>query len=588
MNLRSVLYLGVLLMLAPLWAVPAAAQEPAVAWRIELEAPDDVRPLLEEHLDVYRYRNRPGVDAAMLQRLVARSVPDAKALLATAGYFSPQVQALSAASDDGTATIVRINVTAGPVARVSAADIKISGAITADATETGRITQVSRRWRLQPGAPFRQAAWDEAKEALLREFVFDGYPAARLTTSTAEVNPETAQVLISINVDSGPLFRFGSTRIEGLQRYPQQLVANLQHFQAGQRYSHEAVVRYQTELQASGFFRSASVSVDTDPTQAQSATVLVRVVENPEKKVDFGVGFSTDTGPRAEAQFTHYNTFQPGWQGSTKLRLDSKEQTFNGELALTPETSGWRNRLGAEAVHSDIENLINRRYGLTAQRAWRTPEREHDWALKFQVEEQSLTGGPVDNLNALTLNYSWTRRDVDDLLRPRRGHLLNLQLGGASESLLSTRSFARAYARGLQIVPVGRNDRIHLRGEFGAVWAQAREGIPTEFLFRAGGDQSVRGYDYQSLGVEQGASIVGGRFLGVGTIEYQHDFTPQWGGALFVDGGNAADSPSELRPVYSYGAGIRMITPAGALNLDVAKPQENGKVRFHFTLGARF
>ena len=588
MNLRSVLYLGVLLMLAPLWAAPAAAQEPAVAWRIELEAPDDVRPLLEEHLDVYRYRNRPGVDTAMLQRLVARSVPDAQALLATAGYFSPQVQALSAPSDDGTATVVRILVTAGPAARVSAADIKITGTITADPAEATRVAQVSQRWRLQPGTSFRQTAWDDAKEALLREFVFDGYPAARLTASTAEVNPETAQVLISVNLDSGPLFRFGSTRIEGLQRYPQQLVANLQHFQAGQRYSHEAVVRYQTELQASGFFRSASVSVDTDPTQAQSATVLVRVVENPEKKVDFGVGFSTDTGPRAEAQFTHYNTFQPGWQGSTKLRLDSKEQTFNGELALTPETSGWRNRLGAEAVHSDIENLINRRYGLTAQRAWRTPEREHDWALKFQVEEQSLTGGPVDNLNALTLNYSWTRRDVDDLLRPRRGHLLNLQLGGASESLLSTRSFARAYARGLQIVPVGRNDRIHLRGEFGAVWAQAREGIPTEFLFRAGGDQSVRGYDYQSLGVEQGASIVGGRFLGVGTIEYQHDFTPQWGGALFVDGGNAADSPSELRPVYSYGAGIRMITPAGALNLDVAKPQENGKVRFHFTLGARF
>jgi translocation and assembly module TamA len=208
--------------------------------------------------------------------------------------------------------------------------------------------------------------------------------------------------------------------------------------------------------------------------------------------------------------------------------------------------------------------------------------------LKFQVEEQSLTGGPVDNLNALTLNYSWTDRKVDDLLRPRKGHLLNLQLGGASESLLSTRSFARAYARGLQIIPAGRRDRIHLRGEFGAVWAQTREGIPTEFLFRAGGDQSVRGYDYQSLGVQQGASIVGGRFLGVGTVEYQHDFTPQWGGALFVDGGNAADSPSELRPVYSYGAGIRMITPAGALNLDVAKPQENGKIRFHFTLGARF
>jgi len=328
--------------------------------------------------------------------------------------------------------------------------------------------------------------------------------------------------------------------------------------------------------------------VDTDPAQATAATVQVRVVEHPEKKVDLGLGFSTDTGPRGEALFTHYNTLRPGWQGSSKLRVDTKEQTLNAELALTPESGGWRNRLGAEALHSDIENLITRRYGITAQRAWRSPEKEHDWALKLQVEEQSLTAGPVDNLNALSLNYSWTSRKVDDLLRPRRGHMVNAQLGGASQSLLSTRSFVRAYGRALQIVPVGRHDRIHLRGEAGAVWADSREGIPSEFLFRAGGDQSVRGYDYQSLGVAKGSSIVGGRFLGVATIEYQHDFTPQWGGALFIDGGNAADTPSSLKPVYGYGAGVRWITPAGALNLDVAKPQENGRLRLHFTLGTRF
>lgn len=575
-----------LFLILALWISAAFAQDGAVAWRIELEAPDEVRKLLEEHLDVYRYRGRPGVDAEMLQRLVARSAPEAEALLATAGYFSPQIEMRSTPSPE--MTTVSIKVIPGSIARISKANISINGAITADPAEAIRVTQVTQRWRLQPGTPFRQADWDSAKEALLKEFVFDGYPAAKITSSSAEVDPGASLVYIDIALDSGPLFRFGSTRIEGLQRYPRQLVENLQHFRPGERYSHEAVVRYQTELQASGFFRSASVSVDADPSQASAATVLVRLVEHPEKKIDLGIGYSTDTGVRGEALLTHYNTLRPGWQGSTKLRVDAKEQTFNAELALTPETSGWRNRLGAEALHSDIENLITRSYGITAQRAWRSPEKEHDWSLKFQGEEQSLTAGPVDNLNALTLNYSWTSRKVDDLLRPRRGHMINLQLGGASQTLLSTRSFVRAYGRALQIVPVGRHDRFHFRGEAGAVWADSREGIPSEFLFRAGGDQSVRGYDYQSLGVAKGSSIVGGRFLGVATIEYQHDFTPQWGGALFVDGGNAADTPSSLKPVYGYGAGVRWITPAGALNLDIAKPQENGRVRLHFTLGARF
>lgn len=564
----------------------AYAQDEPATWRVELDAPTEVRKLLEDHLDLYAYRGRQGADAELMQRLIARTAAEAEELLATAGYFAPQIETERIPATGIPA--VRIKVVSGPLARVGKTNVNITGAITADPEETERVGQIAQRWRMQQGVPFRQSDWNAAKEALLREFVFDGYPAAKITTSTAEVDVKTALVDINIVIDSGPLFRFGSTRIEGLQRYPRQLAENLQMFRKGERYSHEAVVRYQTELQASGFFRSASVAIETDPSQADAATVLVRLVEQPEKKVDLGVGFSTDTGPRGEALYTHYNTIQPGWQGTGKLRIDTKEQTLNGTLALTPESGGWRNRLGAEALHSDIENLITRRYGITAQRSWRSPEKEHDWALKFQLEEQSLTAGPVDNLSALTLNYSWTSRDVDDLLRPRRGHMINLQLGGASEALLSTRSFLRGYVRALQIVPVGRYDRIHLRGEAGAVWADARDGIPSEFLFRAGGDQSVRGYDYQSLGVTQGSSIVGGRFLGVGTIEYQHDFTPQWGGALFVDGGNAADSPSALKPVYGYGAGVRWITAAGALNLDIAKPQENGRIRLHFTLGARF
>jgi len=485
-------------------------------------------------------------------------------------------------------TTVLIRVITGPVARVAAADISVTGAIAGEPNEVERIARAKQRWRLKVETPFRQSAWDDAKEALLREFRFDGYPAARITSSAAEVDPEAARVTIKVAIDSGPLFRYGATQIDGLQRYPRNIVENLQRFRSGERYSYEAVVRYQTELQTSGFFRSASVAVDTDPAQAAAAPVRVRVVEHPLMKIDLGAGFSTDTGLRGEASFTHHNTLQPGWQSSTKLRLDSKEQAVNAELALTPEAGGWRNRLGVEAERSDIENLVSRTLGLTAQRAWRTPEEEHNWALKFQTEEQSLTAGPVDNLSALSLNYAWTLRGVDDLLRPRRGHMINLQLGGASAALLSTRSFMRGYGRGLYILPVGRADRVHLRGELGAVWASARDGIPSEFLFRAGGDQSVRGYDYESLGVREGSAVVGGRFLGVATIEYQHDFTAQWGGAMFIDAGNAADSPSELRPVYGYGVGVRWITPAGSLNLDIAQPEDAGKVRLHFTLGVRF
>jgi translocation and assembly module TamA len=161
-------------------------------------------------------------------------------------------------------------------------------------------------------------------------------------------------------------------------------------------------------------------------------------------------------------------------------------------------------------------------------------------------------------------------------------------VGGAASQLLSTRSFVRTYGRGIYILPLGRSDRLHLRLEAGAVWATSREGIPTEFLFRAGGDQSLRGYAYQSLGVRQGAAVVGARYLLASTLEYQHDFTPEWGGAVFVDSGNAVDTLSHFSTVQGYGIGARWISPAGTLNFDLARASRDGKLRFHFTIGARF
>ncbi len=564
----------------------AEAQAPGFSWRIELKAPQEVHTLLETHLDIYRYRGRPEVDALVLERLVERVKADARRLLATEGYFSPQVQADHAASDSG--HVVHIRVVPGEPARVESVELEVTGAIAASPDDAKRIPEIKQRWRLPAGTRFRQSAWGEAKNALLSALVLDGYPTARVAASEARVDPGSGSVVVSVRVDSGPLFHFGAVDVTGLDRYPRELVENLSPIRPGERYTHELLLRYQAELQASGYFSSASVSVDPEPGGATTLPVVVRVTEHPVMKIDLGVGYSTNTGPRTHAGFTHYSTLRPGWQSQSKLKIEGKQQSLDAELAFLPEPDGWRNRVGAEANRTDVQGLVAQRLGLFGSRAWRSPRLERDITVKFQAEEQKIKATRVDNLQALSLNYSWTLRRVDDLLRPKDGYLLNLQLGGAAEDLLSTRSFLRAYGRGVYILPFGRRDRVHARAEAGAVYADARDGIPNEFLFRAGGDQSVRGYAYQSLGVREGGAVVGGRYLAVATVEYQHDFTESWGGAVFLDSGNAVDKVSDFRAVHGYGVGVRWLSPAGSLNFDIARASEDGKLRFHFTIGARF
>jgi len=136
--------------------------------------------------------------------------------------------------------------------------------------------------------------------------------------------------------------------------------------------------------------------------------------------------------------------------------------------------------------------------------------------------------------------------------------------------------------------PIAKTDQLLLRIELGRTFAQSREGIPDDFLFTAGGSRSNRGYAYQSLGVQQGSAVVGGRYLETGTVEYVHWLDNTWGAAAFMDVGTAADSPEHLDALKSYGVGARYRTPAGPFALDLAYADRDRKLRLSFSVSIAF
>jgi translocation and assembly module TamA len=162
-----------------------------------------------------------------------------------------------------------------------------------------------------------------------------------------------------------------------------------------------------------------------------------------------------------------------------------------------------------------------------------------------------------------------------------------LDIGGAP-SALASREFLRAVISGSFFFPLGRSGDLLLRGQAGAVLASSREGIPSVFLFRVGGDQTVRGYAYESLGVRQGDAIVGGRRMVVTSAEYTHWVGESWGVAAFVDAGNAWDDGAEPRLAVGYGGGARFRTPIGPIRADLAYGRDTGEVRVHFSVGYTF
>ncbi|MDR2112795.1 MAG: autotransporter assembly complex protein TamA [Candidatus Accumulibacter sp.] len=551
-----------LLMLA--W--PAAFAAPAIV----LEGPDELvawmTPRLPEEAPAPRRLQ------AMLEEM-----------LATEGYFSPHF----AMSEDEGAWHVRIDP--GARTHVAGVDVDIDGPVDADTRK-----RLIAAWLLPAGQPFRQEDWSEAKQQVLSGLLAVAHAGARLTDSAAEIDVEARQARLTARYDAGPPYRFGGLRVTGLHRYPASLVARYNRaVKNGALYREEALAALQSALLATPYFAAARVTFDRGGALAGedgtlTAPVDVDVRERPAHRFGFGAGVSSNTGARVEAGYHTSNLFNRAWELDSGLRIEQKQRTAYADIMLPPDDRNRRHAFGVMFEATDIQGLRIDRHAFGVQTTQPRGSIEQRLSLNWERERRRPDGEEETVNKALVADVQWTWRRVDNPLDPRRGDVLQVQIGGGAKALLSDQNFVRLHGRWLHYVPLGKLDSLAVRAEAGATLAPSREGIPQDYLFRAGGAGSVRGYSYQSLGVEEGSATVGGRYLAVLSVEATHWLSPTWGIAAFIDAGGAADRPGALDPAIGYGLGARWKSPAGPLGVDLAYGQRAGELRVHFALAIPF
>ncbi len=375
--------------------------------------------------------------------------------------------------------------------------------------------------------------------------------------------------------------------MQGLKKYTPELVQQFATVHTGDLYSERVLDDYARRLLASGYFASVQASIDPDPAQADDAKVTLSVIEAPTHRLEFGAGYSTDTQYQASASYSDVDIDGHGLQFFTSLRIESKVQQLDARLVRPPAPGGWIDTYAAGVQRTDIEDLVTRTAAITARRRAIDERRTPAFGIGFYVNEQTPFGFPTESSHALYVDGEYTWRNVDNLLDPKKGWMANVQLGVGPPGV-STEKFGRVIGKAIAWWPFSRSDDLSLRAEAGAVIAQSRVGIPSTFLFRTGGDTTVRGYAFESLGVKQGSAIVGGRYYAVASAEVVHWIDASWGIAAFVDAGNATDTASQLDPVVGYGVGARLRTPIGPFRLDIAYGQEAKSVRVHFSVGLSF
>jgi translocation and assembly module TamA len=557
--------------LIPVVLLALASLVQAVA--IDLRAPDAIADLLAPHLPE---EAAPGAGGqARLQRMVGE-------ILATEGYFSPQIDFTD---DNGT---LRITIEPGPQTLIAAVEVTVDGPLAAKTRQ-----ELIDGWALPVGQPFRQQDWNNAKQRLLSALLAENHAAARLVDSQATIDPATRQARLMARYDSGPPFRFGELQIVGLERYQASLVERHNRtVRPGEPFREADLQALQTALQATPQFGSVQVRIDRDtPPDADgivTAPVTVQLRERPAHRLSFGAGISSNTGARVETNFQTADLFGRAWELNTGLRIEQKMQTAYADIFFPPDAAQRRNSVGVMAQATDIQNLRTERIAIGAQRSWRQENLETRLSLIWQDERVEPQGAPTSYNQALVPNVSWIWRHIDSRLEPRDGIVLQGQIGGATQAVLSDQNFVRLLGRFQYFVPLGRLDTLMLGGAVGYTIADSRAGIPQEYLFRTGGTGSIRGYSYESIGVAEGSAIVGGRYMATATAEYTHWFDDQWGAALFVDAGDAVDNLNNVSIAVGYGLGVRRRTVAGPIAVDLAYGVQSESVHLHFSLGIAF
>jgi len=495
------------------------------------------------------------------------------------GWYEPEV-ALQLRQGEG-CWQVDIAVELGEPVRIEAVDLRVSGAAEDDAEFLAALP----RDRLRPGERLRHGDYEAVKKALVDAAGQRGYFDYRFDATRVAVSRAERSARIELAFDSGPRYRYGAIGFESDVLRPE-LLARFPEFDSGEPYDQADTLTLYRDLLSSDFFDSVQI----ERTERDDALVDIDVLTAARKRwgLGAGLGYGTDTGPVITTDVVNRRLNRRGHRATWLGKLSPAEQSTSVEYRIPgrrPATDWYSafagvKRRRTESLETEGSHAGVRRGFQRSRLVFET------WFLEY-TSERLRENDSRRREQALVPGVRWGLRLGPEDPRPRRGLRTSLEVAGASDSLFSATRFLRAHLAGKAILPFGARGRLLLRGEVGRLAADSFDGVPPSWRFYAGGDASVRGYDYQSLGPEDiNGEATGGSRLLVGSAEVDLAVTERWSGALFVDTGSVSVDDFGDEPVISFGTGVRWYSPLGPVRLDLALPQQGDDgFRIHISLG---
>lgn len=413
-----------------------------------------------------------------------------------------------------------------------------------------------------------------------------GYFDAQFVLSRVLINEAENSAVIELTYDTGKRYQLGKITIEQ-DVLDDEFVQRYLTFHSNDYYDTEKLLETKNLYNASNYFSSTNITPNLEEKQGNLVDVNIKLDKRKRREYSIGGGYATDTGPRVLLGFDDRYIGKKGHFFNADISASSNKreaQTVYTIPLQKPAFEFLKIFTGYVKEETDVswsrKRLVGSSYTYYQKNKWL-----QTFAATYEREDSIIGTEPLSSTNLIIPSWTISRTKTDATAYPLQGWTLMSRLSGSPETLGSDFSFLQWYNRAKYIWG-GEHGRLILRGEVGMTQTDDFTDLPVSVRYFAGGDASVRGYDYKSLGPVVNGEVKGGNNLLVTSIEYDYKLgASNWVLAAFYDQGNAADD-SEIDFKRSVGAGVRWISPIGPVRLDFAKALDDEKSwAVHVTMG---
>jgi translocation and assembly module TamA len=524
------------------------------------------------------------VDRLWLDRFAVQSNEKTRSALEPFGYYNAVVTVTVEPTGDRFRVLV--NVAPGDAARL--ADVTI--AVVGPGSREKRLLRLMTTFPLRKGDVLLHQSYEEAKAALKSRAQDIGYLDAEFSRHEIHVNRSATSATLDLELETGEMYYFGATRIQGAPEYPDGFLGRHLTYTPGEIFSYPRLGETQRNFTNSERFSEVIITPEKQDAESFKVPVTVQLKAGPSRSLRPGIGYGTDTGARFTVRYRDLNMFSLGHELYSHLFVAERLQGLvTGYIIPSSRDVRTSTTLQLNLQQEDTSTYNSRILALelARNRSFGTG-RQGTGYVRVQYEDYTV-GNQKSTARLLLPGLRFSENRYDNPIRPRRGFRYALELRGTHQLLGSDTALVQFLAEGSHLLPLPWRLSLHTRANAGAtVLNDPLSSIPPSLRFFTGGDQSVRGYSYKSLGPrDSSGKVTGGKQLLTGSVELERALFKDWGVSVFYDVGNTFNSLSAVNLAQGAGVGLHYYSSVGALNLSVARPLgvDNPSIHFHFTVG---